>query len=364
MNFISEGFLSISARKINISERDSSTSKESTIKMLKIDDDSNKKMKKNITTVNFLPKNKVDVTNINFSQLENLPNEILLKIFHYMNPKIKELLLCGHVSRRIRSVAHDHSFWQNVNLFPKNAVPTGLLQMILEHGCRRLNTCSQTSGTLMLNQVSQLEFLNTAWNTDSRVITKLLGSCHKLEQLRLSNVIISHEMISNICQNGQTLKVLKLTHCRKFSECSFCRNNIDFFWTKEHWTNHIGMNWIQPIIDNCSELRVLDLMDTELSEESIEYVAKNVTPKLSKITIFGHPFQTKYDLVDNWRSYCQQKIKKFENRCNNLNGRLNTYHSSLGNNFCLSNIEDIMGNINQDGLENWRNIISTFRRFE
>ena len=168
-----------------------------------------------------------NVTKMNFSQLENLPNEILLKIFHFMNPKIKELLLCGHVSRKIRSVAHDHSFWQNVNLFPKNTVPTELLQLILEHGCKRLNTCSQISGTLTLNQESQLEFLNTAWNTDSRVITVLLGSCHNLEQLRLSNVIISHEMISNICQNGQTLKVLKLTDCRKFSECSMCRNLVE-----------------------------------------------------------------------------------------------------------------------------------------
>ena len=80
---------------------------------------------------------------------------------------------------------------------------------------------------MTLNQESQLEFLNTAWNTDSRVITVLLGSCHNLEQLRLSNVIISHEMISNICQNGQTLKVLKLTDCRKFSECSMCRNLVE-----------------------------------------------------------------------------------------------------------------------------------------
>ena len=133
-------------------------------------------------------------------------------------------------------------------------------------------------------------------------------------------------------------------------------------WSKEHWIKHIGMNWIQPIIDNCPELRVLDLMDTELSEESIEYVAKNVTPKLSKISICGFPFQTTYDIVTNFRFHCQQKIEKFENRCNNLNGRLNTYHR--GKNMCLSNIRDIEGNINQDGLENWRNIISTFRSFE
>ena len=105
------------------------------------------------------------------------------------------------------------------------------------------------------------------------------------------------------------------------NQSSFATHSLlSLGWTKKHWTKHIRMNWIQPIIDNCSELRVLDLMNTELSEESIEYVAKNVTPKLSKITIFGFPFQTKYDLVDNWRSYCQQKIEKFENRCSNLNG--------------------------------------------
>ena len=205
-------------------DRNSSTSKgPMPVPRLKIDDDSKTKIMPS--------KNKVDVKNINFSQLENLPNEILLKIFNYMNPKIKELLLCGHVSRRIRSVAHDHSFWQNVNLFPKNTVPTGLIQLILEHGCKKLNTCSQISGTLMLNQESQLEFLNTAWNTDSRVVTVLLGSCHNLVQLRLSNVILNHDMISNICQNGQRLKVLKLTHCRRFSECSLCRNNVG--WNRE-----------------------------------------------------------------------------------------------------------------------------------
>ena len=158
-----------------MSDKDSSTSKEPVLKRLKIDDDSKTKMKEMITANSKPSKNKVDVTNMTINQLENLPNEILLKIFNFMNPKIKELILFGQVSRRIRSIAHDHLLWQNVNLFPKRSVPTGLLQMILENGCKRLNTCSQISGTLMLNQESQLEFLNTAWNTDSRVVTGILS---------------------------------------------------------------------------------------------------------------------------------------------------------------------------------------------
>ena len=335
-----------------MSDRDSSTSKGPMTKRLKIDNNSKTKMKKMVKAMSSKPmKNKMDDTKVNFSQLENLPNEILLKIFNYMNPKIKELLSFGQVSRRIRSVANDHSFWKNVNLFPKNTVPTGLLQLILENGCKRLSTCSQILGTLTLNQESQLKFLNTAWNTDSRVLTVLLGSCNSLEQLRLSNVVLNPDMISSICRNGQTLKVLKMNHCHRFSDDTISE-------------------WIQPIIDNCSELSVLDLCDTPLSEESIDYVAKNVTPKISKLTIYGMPFRSrlfttnysKFDLMDKRTLYCQEIIELLEDRCNNLNGQLNVF--SLMQNFGLSNIEDVWGNINRNGLISWRDIVSTFRRYE
>ena len=340
-----------------MSDRDSSTSKGPMTKRLKIDNNSKTKMKKMVKAMSSKPmKNKMDDTKVNFSHLENLPNEILLKIFHYMNPKIKELLSFGQVSRRIRSVANDHSFWENVNLFPKNTVPTGLLQLILENGCKRLSTCSQILGTLTLNQESQLKFLNTAWNTDSRVLTVLLGSCNSLEQLRLSNVVLNPDMISSICRNGQTLKVLKMNHCQRFSEGLFSDDTIS--------------EWIQPIIDNCSELSVLDLCDTPLSEESIDYVAKNVTPKISKLTIYGMPFRSrlfttnysKFDLISKRTLYCHQIIELLEDRCNNLNGQLNVF--SLMQNFGLSNIEDVWGNINRNGLLSWRDIVSTFRRYE
>ena len=271
-----------------MSDKDSSTVKKPVLKRLKVSHYSRTKMRimvlgltpsigdcrdaelRKIVTASSKPlKEKTDKTKMKYSHLENLPNEILLKIFNYMNPKIKELLLFGQVSRRIRSVAHDHLLWQNVNLFPKSTVPSGLLQMMLENGCKRLNTCSPIVGTLTLNQESQLEFLNTAWNTDPRVLTVLLASCRSLVYLRLTNVILNRDMISSICyQNGQTLKVLKLTNCRRFSD-------------------ETKSEWIQPIIDNCPELSVLDLDGTPLSEESIEHLAKNVTPKISQLRIVG-----------------------------------------------------------------------------
>ena len=314
-------------------------SKEPVLKRLKIDDDSKTKMKEMITANSKPSKNKVDATNMNFSQLENLPNEILLKIFNFMNPKIKELILFGHVSRRIRSITHDHLLWQNVNLFPKITVPSGLLQMILENGCKRLNTCSPIVGTLTLNQESQLEFLNTAWNTDSRVLTVLLTSCRSLKYLRLTNVTLNCDMISSICyKNGQTLKVLKLLDCKRFSD-------------------ETKPEWIQPIIDNCPELSVLDLDGTPLSDESIEHLAKNVTPKISHLRIVGIGTKSK----------CEQIEKMLKSRCKNLS-ELKTFRSAHMM-YCIHTIQKSRKmNINMNREEHdWGSsldIISTFRRFE
>ena len=274
-------------------------------------------------------------TKVNYSQLENLPNEILLKIFDYMNPKIKELLLFGQVSRRIRSIAHDQSLWQNVNLFPRRKVPAGLLQLILENGCKRINTFSQIVGTLTINQESQLEFLNS-WNTNPRVLTVLLASCHSLEQLHLRNVILNHEIISSICyQNGRTLKVLKLAHCNFFSD-----NTMDDVW-------------IRLIIDNCVELSVLDLIDTQVSEESIEYMANNLTPTISKLWLTSGIKS---------RDKCMQMIKMLENRCNNLNElKPSMFRSSSGTSYGIGSQSYQKEQNDSKKLED---LISTFRRYE
>ena len=279
----------------------------------------------------------MDDTKVNCSQLENLPNEILLRIFDYVNPKIKELLLFGQVSRRIRSVAHDSSLWQNMNLFPRRIVPAGLLQLILENGCKRINTSSQIVGTLTLNQESQLEFLNS-WNTNPRVLTVLLASCHSLEQLHLRNVILNHEMILSICyQNGRTLKVLKLAHCKS--------------------TLTMDDVWIRLIIDNCVELSVLDLIDTKLSEESIEYLANNLTPTISKLWLTSGIKS---------RDKCMEMIKILENRCNNLTElKLSMYRWNIGPFTGISyGIGSQSYEEEQNDSKKLEDFISTFRRYE
>ena len=308
-----------------MSNRDLSTVQEPVLKRLKVDNDSKRKDSK-IDTI---------VTKVNYSQLENLPYEILLQIFEQMNPKIKELILLSHVCRRLRLVAHDQSLWQNVNLFPKSK-SAGLLKLVLENGCKRLQACSQIVGTLKLNLESRLEFFST-WHTDHRILNVLLKSCHSLKQLHLNSITLNHDMISSICyQNGNTLKVLKLAE-----------------WCSDT-TRNVPSEWIRLIIDNCFELTVLDLSNTYLSEESIEYVAKNVTQKVSKLWLTGIKSDNK----------CRQIVEILEDRCNNLN-ELQTFEFRIRS----GTIYGIGSHSKEDPKEQdyWkkmRDIVSTFRQYE
>ena len=41
---------------------------------------------------------------------QDLPDEIILKVINYL--QIYDLLRCGRVSKRIRKISHDESFWK------------------------------------------------------------------------------------------------------------------------------------------------------------------------------------------------------------------------------------------------------------
>ena len=153
-----------------------------------------------------------------------------------------------------------------------------------------------------------------------------MASCRSLVYLRLTNIILNRDMISSICyQNGQTLKVLKLDH--------YCK-----------------IEWIQLIIDNCLELSVLDLSTACLSKESIEYVTKNVTPKISKLWLTGIKSEKK----------CQHMIEKLKDRCSNLTEiKMSQSRGIFGTTYGIRSQSS-----NQKEKDDLRVMISTFRSYE
>ena len=66
------------------------------------------------------------------------------------------------------------------------------------------------------------------------------------------------------CQNGKTLKILDLDRC-----------------------SGLDLNSIQAIVQNCFELREANFAHTKLSKRSIDFLTKNITRKIKKLSLFG-----------------------------------------------------------------------------
>ena len=45
---------------------------------------------------------------------QDLPEELILKVLSYSEPE--DLIASGQVSKRFRTISHDNSLWQRVNL--------------------------------------------------------------------------------------------------------------------------------------------------------------------------------------------------------------------------------------------------------
>jgi len=72
-------------------------------------------------------------------QLDDLPDEVILKMLGFLD--IKDLLLCGQVSMRLRTIANDESLWLKLNLYSRRwrDIPYEFIEKAVENGCQYLN---------------------------------------------------------------------------------------------------------------------------------------------------------------------------------------------------------------------------------
>ena len=142
--------------------------------------------------------------------LDGLPTEILLKIFGSF--EMLDLLRCGQVSKRIRSIANYKTLWQKVNLKYRYKVTAALIRLILENGCKHLIIGDlHVEGDLMPVQNFQLKHLVAGRIKPVKTLEVILASCHSLEKLSLRYVFISNKMILS-------MKKLKLLELRGYNE--------------------------------------------------------------------------------------------------------------------------------------------------
>ena len=132
------------------------------------------------------------------SSFLDLPDELILKVFSYT--ETMDVLRCGQVSKRIRTISNDNSLFQTVNLSGKY-VETNILETVLNKGCKSLNLSdSYIFGYfLSLIQNSQLRELDLSncKATTSDVLEDLIASCHSLQKLSLKGV--EHAQKMEVC---------------------------------------------------------------------------------------------------------------------------------------------------------------------
>jgi hypothetical protein len=93
-------------------------------------------------------------------QFEALPNEVICHVFSYL--KIMDLINCGLVSKRLRTISIDdqHLWPKKLNLCYKK-VPVEFLQRLLNSGCKYLSLSEAIlERTPNLPKASTLKYLN------------------------------------------------------------------------------------------------------------------------------------------------------------------------------------------------------------
>ena len=248
--------------------------------------------------------------------LEDLPDEIILKIFSFLNRK--KLFLASLMSKRMYNISQDSSMlqrWLKINFFSKT-LPTSLLEKVLLKGCKYLSLQhAKLEGNLILEKRTLLKCLDISnCRSNQGVKEEVLASCYSLEKLCLiESRLESINMNDLTAQNGQTLQVLNMINCRGL----------------------LDLDKMKPLIDNCLQLKELNLRGARITKEAIDYLVTNLTPDIVGLSLqnLGHL------IGDN-------EIKILVSRCKSLNS-LDLKNTDIGDESLMAIIENL-----QDTLEN------------
>ena len=286
------------------------------------------------------------------SNLDDLPNEVILKVLTYL--KVEELVRCHQVSKRIKTISHDESLWKKINLYLCNFIPAELLQLVLNNGCQYLSLNNSTVvGNLHLEDFSQLRYLDMTYLTATdEVKERSLASCESLEKLSLMKMTLSNQMLFSIFhQNGKTLQVLNLSRCRargvSVELIEHCINLVELNLGEinqnisvDHLTENVSTKveklslqflksikdrHIKKLVTRCKKLRVLHLRGTSICDESITTIVKELKPTLEELDVsFTHIRLAK---LLNLGAMPNLRVL----HCLNIIGEISTVKNSLAN---------------------------------
>ena len=264
---------------------------------------------------------------LSFVELDDMPDEILLKIFTFLD--IREIFKCGQVSQRIRAISNDESLWLKLNFY-EGHVPYELLEKAEENGCKYLSLAFASlyggeNSKLPLNlkylEMSQ-DDIEPGFPGFNEVHEGLLKNCHSLQKLAMENSILKTKDIGQIGKNGPTLKVLNLANsglsipypnqtktikklfkrCVELVELNFSSTGpwdhesplfaaIAYNLTPKILKVNLSMNknlkdrHVDALIKRCKNITELDLSDTSITKDSVDSIATHLNSSLEKLDV-------------------------------------------------------------------------------
>ena len=260
-------------------------------------------------------------------QLEELPDEMIAKVFSYL--KVGDLIHCGRVSKRIRQVWNIESLWQNVNFShldnrSGSKVQTDFIIFLLEKGCKYLDLWNvEITGSLELDQPSKLKWLSLENCVAKReVFEEILYSCEgNLQQLSFQNVMPEidfdyHYVRRVILRNSKTLlkinvgafqwlkdtsKLNFFSHCQELTEV---RINGDFFDIRNDQLDLMIDNFppsllkvdlslcnnltdfhIEKLAQKCNKITEISLWKTNVTNQSVISIVKHLKNSLELLNL-------------------------------------------------------------------------------
>ena len=264
-------------------------------------------------------------------QLDDLPDEVILNMLGFLN--IKELLLCGQVSKRLRAIANDESLWLKLNLH-KRKVPYDFIEKAAGNGCQYLSLtgCDILHFTGKSKTSFKIKYLNVSYTRKG--VQKLVQNCSALQKLSVAGLTLDSDDIQYICQNSKTLQVLDLDDCKfdlhKLKESQIGQTLEDLeleycnFRTKS----------IQDLLTNCAHLTELNFSSdfVRLLDPQIQALVDNLTPTILKVNL-GY----QENLQD-------EQLKKLVKRCNKIT-HLGLNDTKITNNSVHNIIEQLKASL-------------------
>ena len=119
-------------------------------------------------------------------KVEEMPNEILVKIFSHLN--IRDLGRCSKVSHKFRHICYNETMWQKINLYGKD-VPVEFIEHLFAIGTKYFSLQeTKIYGLFEKLKTCELKYLNLSQCSAQS------GICNNAKEVILKNVFMNEKL--------------------------------------------------------------------------------------------------------------------------------------------------------------------------